>query len=313
MTFATRLKEEICSNKVKRLEALAEIQSIIRYDADLKDNAIQVSFENGKVARRVYEDLKSIFNISPHIIIRTQKRMRYRTIYILEIKEEYKTILNRLNIIDKDGNLLPMRRNNLSSPSEMASFIRGAFLSVGSINDPSKSGYHLEFVFESEVDALFVSNLLHEMNFNSKVTKRKEKYMVYLKSSEEISDMIRMFESPESLFYFEDIRIYRDHKNMVNRLNNCDIANEEKTITTGKKQLEEIEYLKDNDLLDLLDDKTKHIVELRCKYPEDSYQELADKLEEEYSIKVSKSFVNHHFIKMRDLIRRHKEIDKRNE
>ena len=35
--------------------------------------------------------------------------------------------------------------------------------------------------------------------------------------------------------------IFDDHKNMVNRLNNCEIANQEKTTSTGLKQLELIQ------------------------------------------------------------------------
>ena len=57
-----------------------------------------------------------------------------------------------------------------------------------------------------------------------------------------------MFKATESLFFFEDIRIYRDHKNMVNRLNNCELSNQTKSIQTGLKQLNEINYIIDNDL-----------------------------------------------------------------
>ena len=67
--------------------------------------------------------------------------------------------------------------------------------------------------------------------------------------SESISDLIKMFRATNSLFEFEDTRIYRDHKNMVNRLNNCEIANQEKTIKSALSQLEDINYLEENDLL----------------------------------------------------------------
>jgi DNA-binding protein WhiA len=127
-----------------------------------------------------------------------------------------------------------------------------------------------------------------------------------IKSSENISDILKMFNTINSLFYFEDIRIYKDHKNMVNRLNNCELANQEKTINTGLKQLEGIKYLKKHHLLDLLDLKTKEVANYRLDYPETSYEELANIISLETEKKVTKSYINHHFIKINELIKRHK-------
>ena len=238
--------------------------------------------------------------MTPHIIVRNQKRLRAKQIYILEIKQHIDTILKRLNI-DKASS-----RSDFDTPEEMVAFVRGAFLVTGSISDPSTSGYHLEFVLNTLEDANFLNSLLLEMKFDSKVLERNNKYMVYLKSAEEISDMIRMFKASNALFYFEDIRIYRDHKNMVNRLNNCEIANQEKTTMTGMKQLEDIAYLKEHDLLDLLDDKTKQIITYRLKYPESSYQELAEIISLETDYQIGKSGINHHFIKMKKMVENHK-------
>ena len=130
--------------------------------------------------------------------------------------------------------------------------------------------------------------------------------MIYIKSAEMISDLLKLFGAINSLFYFEDIRIYRDHKNMVNRLNNCEIANQEKIIKTGLKQISEIQYLKDNNLLDLLDERTKEIIEYRQKYPEVSYQELSEIITSETSKPIGKSGINHYFIKIKKLVQNHK-------
>lgn len=305
MTYAMKVKEEICSQEISRVETFAELSAIIRYDANIKDNIISFTFENAAVARRVYKDIKTIFNIAPHIIIRNQKRFRSRQIYILEIKENSLLLLERLNILH-ENKIKEMTRANLDTKEEMVAFVRGAFLVIGSLNDPATSGYHLEFVFNKENDAQFFNKLLHEMKFDSKVLKRNDKFMVYMKTAEEISDMIRMFQAANSLFYFEDVRIYRDHKNMVNRLNNCEIANQEKSLQAGLKQIDDINYLKEHDLIDLLDEKTKIIMNYRLKYPESSYQELADIIGLETGYIIGKSGINHHFIKIKKLIERHK-------
>ncbi len=134
--------------------------------------------------------------------------------------------------------------------------------------------------------------------------------MTYVKSSENISDIIKMFNATNSLFYFEDIRIYRDHKNMINRLNNCEIANQEKILKTGMKQLEDIKYLKEHDLLGLLDENTIEAVKYREMYPETSLAELADIISKETGHNIGKSGVNHYFIKVKKLVERHKERNK---
>ena len=100
-----------------------------------------------------------------------------------------------------------------------------------------KNGYYFLIVAECEND-----EAIKEFNIQAKVLKRNNHYMTYIKSAEMISDLIRLLGATNSFFYFEDIRIYRDHKNMVNRLNNCEQANMEKSMKTCKEQLENINY-----------------------------------------------------------------------
>lgn len=306
MTFSTKLKEEIVSSESSKSVLVSELMAILRYDSVINKQSITLTFENGAIARRIYKSLKELFNAHINIIIRNQKRLRAKQIYILEIKENVMDILENLHIY-KNNRFHAMSEEDLKSKEQIMGFVRGIFLANGSINDPSTSGYHLEFVFTIKSDAIFLNNLLHKMKFNSKVLKRNNRYMVYLKASEEISDMIRLFETPNCLFYFEDIRIYRDHKNMLNRLNNCDIANQEKSIQAGFKQLLDIEFLKSNDLISLLDEKTLIVIEAREKNPESSYQELAEIITKEYGYHIGKSGINHHFIKIKKLIQNYRE------
>ena len=210
-------------------------------------------------------------------------------------------ILESLNIYE-NNHKIKANENYLEAFEEKRAYLRGTFLTTGSINDPSTSGYHLEFVFLKETDAVFIKKLLKNLKFETKILKRANRYMVYLKSAEMISDLIKMFNAVNSLFYFEDIRIYRDHKNMVNRLNNCEIANQEKTTSTGLKHLELIKFIREKDLFDLLDEHTQIVLEYREKYPESSYTELAEIISLETEYKIGKSGINHHFIKMKKLI-----------
>lgn len=297
MTFTTRIKEEISKESCNILEAEKILAAFIRYNAKV-DEEIIITLENCSVTRYIYKLIKETFNVSAQIIVRNQKRFRIKQIYILIINEKTDFIKQALNL-----NVDMVLDNN----EEKIAFIKGAFLATGSISNPSTSGYHLEFILNNKKDAQYLCKLLNDFSLKAKVIKRGYKYITYLKSGESISDLIKMFKATNSLFEFEDVRIYRDHKNMVNRLNNCEIANQEKIISNGLKQVEDINFLIDNDLLGLLDDKTQVVANYRIKYPESSYQELAQIISVETDYKIGKSGINHNFRKIRELINRYKE------
>lgn len=295
MTFTTRLKEEISKLDNNELESRSIIDAFLRYNADINKNII-ITLENASVTRFIYKLLKENFGVLPKIRVRVQKRFRIKQIYILEINDKVDYIKDVLNLTNK-----PL----IDSDEEKIAFIKGTFLGVGNVSNPKTSGYHLEFILSKEIDANFICDLLNYFKLNAKVIKRGYKYIAYIKMSESISDLIKMFKAINSLFEFEDTRIYRDHKNMVNRLNNCEIANQEKTIKTGLTQLEDINYLEENNLLALVDDKMKIIIEYRKKYPESSFQELAEIISLETDYKLGKSGINHHFIKLRKIKENH--------
>ncbi len=300
MTFTTKLKEEISKLDNNKVEERCLIEGFLRYNSVINEN-ISITLENASVTRLIYKLLKEIFSVSPKIIVRIQKRFRVKQIYILEVGEKVDFIKEYLNI-----NSTPM----LDNDEEKIAFLKGAFLGIGNVSNPKTSGYHLEYILTNESDALYITKLLNYFKLNAKVIKRGYKYISYIKMSESISDLIKMFKAINTLFDFEDTRIYRDHKNMVNRLNNCEIANQEKTIKSGLNQLEDIEYLEENDLINLLDDKIKTVINYRKKYPESSYQELADIISIETNYKVGKSFINHNFIKLRKLVLDNKNLRK---
>ncbi len=301
MTFTTRLKEEISKLSNNEIESRSIIDAFLRYNSEI-NNKIIIVLENASVARFIYKILKEVFGVSPKITIRIQKRFRVKQIYIIEINEKVDYIKGIININGEP---------NIDSDEEKTAYLKGAFLGIGNVSNPSTSGYHLEFICDKEKDATYISNLLNYFKLNSKVIKRGHKYIAYIKMSESISDLIKMFKATNSLFEFEDTRIYRDHKNMVNRLNNCEIANQEKSIKSGLQQLEDIKYLEDNDLLTLVDEKMQIVIEYRKKYPDVSYQELADIISLETDYKIGKSGINHQFRALKKLRENHENIERK--
>ncbi len=289
MTFTTRLKEEISKIPNNDIEDKSIIDGFLRYNSQIKQT-ITITLENAAVTRFIYVILKKTFGVLPKITVRIQKRFHVKQIYILEIHD-------KVDYIKEFIKSKPL----LDSDEEKVAYLKGAFLGVGNVSNPKTSGYHLEFILDNESDAKFISKLLNYFNLNAKVIERGYKFVTYIKMGESISDLIKMFRAVNSLFEFEDTRIYRDHKNMVNRLNNCELANQEKSIKSGLNQLEDIEYLEKNDLTKLLDEKVLLVISYRKKYPDVSLQELADIISLETDYKVGKSGVNHHFRTIRKL------------
>lgn len=299
MTFTTQIKEEITKEENNNIEDLTSLCTYLKFNATLEEDKMTVMVVNASVARWIFKLLKTNYNVLIKLTTRTMKRFKARNLYILEVKE-------KLDLIYKDIDNI-FKEINTSSDEEKKAFLKGMFLACGSINDPKKNQYHLEFLVKEEEDAKLIDDLLNSLKIKSKVLKRDREYMVYVKSSENISDFIKYLGAFNALFYFEDIRIYKDHKNMVNRLNNCEQANVERTLKSSKTILDNIRYLEDNDLLMLLDDRSKEIIEYKKKYPDTSLGELADIITMETNKSITKSGINHHFRKINALVKKAKE------
>ena len=300
MSFTSTVKDEVSRLESSKLECISELSAIIRVGGQINNN-ITITIENNSVARRTFKLIKNIYNITPKITVRGKKIGKGYT-YILTINNKNKEILEDLSIIDNNKYLSIPKEYIISDEEGLRAYLRGVFITCGSVNDPKTSRYHLEFILDSKEYAEFINKLLNTYDLNSKIIKREKNYTVYIKEAEKISDLLRIIKAFNAVMYFEDIRIYRDHKNMTNRLNNCEQANTDKIFLTAAKQVKDIEKLYELDMVDLLDDKLKVVIEYRMKYQESSLQELADIISLETGEKISKSGLNHRFRKIKEIL-----------
>lgn len=308
MSFTTTIKEEISRIDNTRSESISELSGFLRNNGSCTDTTIDLLTENATVAKRIYKLIKDIYDVTCEIENRKSVNFSKNNLYLIMINDKVDFILKDLSVIDDYGNILEEPSNYiLGSEEEIRAYLRGAFLSKGSINDPKTARYHLEFLIEEKKEANIISKLLNEFDLNSKVLSREKGYMVYIKEAEKIGDFLRIIQASQAVLYYEDIRIYRDHKNMTNRLNNMEQANMDKVVETATKQIEDIEYLKESIGLYLLDDKTKEAIEYRLKYPESSLLELSEIISYETGKPITKSGLNHRFRKIRELVNKMKE------
>ena len=299
MSFTSNVKNEISKkeiNEANQIEQISELSAIVSNSSQILDT-IKISTENASVARRIYNLEKNIYKMIPKITVRKGYNYNKSYIYIIELKYDISLFLNTVGL---NKNNIP-EEYIIDDDNLTRSYLRGLFLSCGSINDPKKSRYHLEFIVQTKEYAEFISNILNQYLLNSKYLKRDNSYMVYIKEAEKIGDFLRIINANQAVLYYEDIRIYRDHKNMTNRLNNCEQANIDKIIETATNQINEINLIKEKKLFDLLSEKDKIAADYRIKYPESSLQELAEIISIETNSTLTKSGLHHRFNRIKSL------------
>lgn len=167
-------------------------------------------------------------------------------------------------------------------------FIRGAFLGGGSVNNPQNT-YHLEILLSSNKNAQMILEILEKYNISFKNFKKKKGYAVYTKDGDEISKFLALIGANSAVLKFEDIRVYRDMRNNINRKVNCETANLNKTINAAVKQVEDIKLLQQLGELKKLSKPLQEIAKLRLENPDASLIELGQML----SKPIGKSGVNH--------------------
>lgn len=301
MTFSSKIKKEISTTECTRAEYLSELSGIIRTSAEIKIYNIKIQTENKFVANRIFGLFKILYDINLNISLRKNYNFKKNEIYVLELKKDTLKVLRDLGIVSEKNELLRIPSESLLSDEELRrAYLRGVFLVSGSLNDPKTSRYHLEFLINDTEYANFLNKLLNDNNLNSKILHRKKGYMIYIKEAEKISDFLRLIRAYNGVMYYEEIRVYREKINMTNRINNCEQANVEKMVATSNKLIKEINYIKEKDMFDLLDDKIKEIAEYRIRYPETSLLELSKIITLETNSNVSKSCLNHRFRKIKE-------------
>lgn len=306
MSFSAKAKSELCQIVNKRdCCNLAELAALIQVCGTIhlsgKERVtLRISTENPGIARRIYVLLKDQYGVKTEVMVRKNRRLRKNNNYYLMVSNDRKvmTILMETGIIESKsrGNLWINRNidpNIMKKRCCKRTYIRGAFLGGGSISNPKKT-YHLEFVTHNETYANSLCNLINQFNLGAKTIMRKNNFVVYLKEGEHIVSLLNVIGAHSALLDLENIRIYKDMRNNINRIVNCETANLSKTINASVRQTKNIEYLQNYYGLNKLSPPLKEIAKLRLKNPNASLRELGQMLDRP----IGKSGVNHRLRKL---------------
>ena len=304
MTFSCEVKNELIRAvpNVRHCK-LAEILAIVYFIGTISlsetdELSLKICTEHSGLARKYFTLVKKTFNINTDVVISNSALIKHKHLYSVSIiddtgaREVLKAVKLFKNQEPVDGLYLGSNSVLINSCCKKA-FLRGAFLSAGSITDPEKS-YHLEIVCNTMEDALFMKELMGDLSLYPKITTRKKSYVVYVKDSEQISLALGLMEATTSLMKFENIRILKGMRNDVNRKVNCEAANINKTVLASLSQLEDIRLIKDKMGLDKLTSNLEAVANARLKAPLASLDELGKMIEPQ----LTKSGVNHRLRKL---------------
>lgn len=297
MSFSTTVKNELARLKApKPCCKLAELAALARMDGVIQISgahrtALHIHNENAAAARKIFSYVKELFDIQADILVRRKVRLKKNNVYAVRIqsREKIRVILAALGLMDSDGQLAEgIKADFIKKDCCRRAFLRGVFLGGGSVNDPEGT-YHLEITSNDEQLSLDISKLFKKYGLQAKVSTRKNWYVVYLKGSNEIVNLLNVMGAHTALLNFENVRIYKDMRNQVNRIVNCETANLNKTVNASVKQVEDINYIDEALGLRKLPGSLREVAELRLQHPDTSLKELGEML----TPRVGKSGVNH--------------------
>lgn len=299
-SFSAKTKSELSRViGVTKEEKMAELSAIMRLAGTLQLKGFKkfnfiISTENPAIARKVFQLLKDCFQVTTQITVQKNGNFKKNNSYNLKITSEMGAfeILQKVGILkeSKEGLYINNKvlKNFLKTQEAKRAYVRGAFLGSGSISDPEKT-YHMEFVSNSEEYGHNLMEFINEFGLNSKVVTRKNYYVIYLKESENISDVLNIMGAHKALLELENIRVVKEMRNNVNRIVNCETANLSKTVNASIKQIENIKFIISCIGLEGLPENLKEIAILRLENENVSLKELGQML----TNPIGKSGVNH--------------------
>lgn len=297
MSFSGQIKEELAQViSSPRHCQLAELAALVQFCGHIEeDGSLLVQSENPLVIRKCFTLLKKTFKIEA--VAKSQMQTQNYRLFVTG--EDAFRVLEALKICDTAGHLMMRHLTDpvlIKNSCCKRAYLRGCYMAVGSMSDPYKS-YHLELVCGLQAQAEQLLKILHDFSLDAKMIIRKKYYVVYMKEGENIADFLNITEAHKALMEFENTRIYKGMRNMVNRKVNCEAANITKTVNAATRQVEDIRLIREKRGLEGLPEPLRQMAYVRLENPQASLGELGKLLDPP----VGKSGVNHRLRKLGEL------------
>ncbi len=293
MSFSSDVKRELCmTSNLTYEQQFAQCYGMILFAKQFSPRNIIFKTENTYSASCFEELLTALFNpiIEKQSTLKLKRSMTKLYKFSIISENDCKNIYDKFGHNIKDINL-KINRANIESENLYTYFLRGVFLSCGSVTDPQK-GYHLELAVQHKTLAenlILFLNEIEVLNSKAKISERKGNYVVYIKGNDSICDFLGYIGAGSSVMAMMEASALKDIRNKINRQRNSEIANLQKLASAAAVQTTAINKIIDAKGIDSLPDDLKELALLRIDNPDMSLKELGENL----SQPISRSGVNH--------------------
>ncbi len=305
MSFSSQAKnnlsrlipERACCCRTELL-ALFRSDGVIHKMDDEQVLMLQFETENAAVARKIFKLLKAMYDISIEVAVRKKRRLKKNNKYMLRVhgQEPVRLVLQDLQLDYADRLEDDYEEDFFLGDCCYRAYLRGSFLGAGSVSSP-EGDYHLELTSRHASNAYFLLKAMERYDLKARINKRKGRYVIYLKGSEDIVTFLNVIGAHKKLLEFENVRIIKELRNRVNRGVNCETANLNKIVNTGVRQMEAILTIDRIMGIEKLKVSLREVARLRREFPSSSLQELGDMMDPP----LSKSAINHRLRKLEEI------------
>lgn len=286
MSFSNVVKRELSAIVPKNTCCRRAFASGLVFGSVIDNKKMILKISSGECSQFCSKMLKERFGKTPTLLKNTVNRGEEYDIY------EFESV-SFLTFIDDRKNV----SNSLKCDSCINSFLRGVFMSSGTVSDPHSASYHAEFTFQDSICAKIVYEFLSKLELSPKITNRKNGTIgLYYKSSTNIEELLMNLGATNSAFELMNCKIERTIRNEENRATNCVARNISRSVEASRRQTEEIEALVSSGRLESLPYDLRVTARLRLENPEASLTELALL----HVPPISKSGLNHRLQKLSD-------------
>ncbi len=244
--------------------------------------ALSITATDGAVARRYFSILKQFWNVTAEIRTLHTDALNGQVRYQLQIPQDSSIqLLEETQLMDPEalfGVRMAPRPELVEGDCCKRAFLRGTFLLCGAVSSPERE-YHFEMAMPNEDLADYVIKIMKYYEMPTKKACRKAKFVVYLKSAEEISAALSLIGAGAAVLKLEEARIRKDFRNRINRQMNCDSSNIDRVMAASSAQIEDIRYLESEVGLEKLPKNLEAMARLRLENPEVSLTALGELLD----------------------------------
>ncbi len=288
MSVASQVKQELLDGcPAQQARQRAQAYGMALFGRSFSLSSVSFQTENKAVADRYVRYLFDFARLQSGVTT-VQYRKKTGCIYLVTVddQDDRRRVLSAFGHSPEEANLR-IHMENLE-PDTAASFVSGVYLVCGNITDPQKN-YHAEFSVPHLKLSEDLALLLNTLGSHPKRTVRRGVQLLYYKESEQIEDLLTMIGAVKSSLELMDIKIYKDVRNKVNRITNCETANIGKTVAASSSQVEDIRLIWRARGEESLPEELRELARLRVENPELSLRELGEALSEP----ITRSGVNH--------------------